>query len=443
MKTMKKWKLISFTLCLLIIATLIFPATALARSSNVKDTVNEGEVLNQNVVLYGTSVKMAGVINGDLVAVGTDVNINGKVNGDVAVVGKNVVLNGPVSGNIYISALFLIVGPQASIGQDVYFFGNSITTQAGSTVSRDLNVIGLESELTGAVNRRVNALVGPVTLVQKIYDFLVSKGWWPKSLQINPSSFQDGPKQAAPVIAFGLSSTRNLAMAPASYADGSIVNSVSASQSSARTNAIDVQKVQAWGVSLLRNLVALLLLGLLTVWLAPMQLSMASEQTRIRPWRSLLAGLLVFVLGWIVALLIFVLVLALALFFYWVSLPTLGFFTGTIGLMTLGVVLSIFWLSIAYFSKIVIAFLVGSLIFKRFLPKYAQTRIWPFLTGVVIYALLASIPYLGWLIAVVATLFGLGAIWLLSVSRKQPDAESDAQLATAAESPDLSVAPEG
>ena len=111
----------------------------------------------------------------------------------MAVIGKNVVLNAPISGNIYISALFLVVGPQANIGQDVYFFGNSINTQAGSTISRDLNVIGLESELTGAVNRRVNALVGPVTLVQKIYDFLVSKGWWPKSLQINPSSFQDEP----------------------------------------------------------------------------------------------------------------------------------------------------------------------------------------------------------------------------------------------------------
>ena len=53
MKTMKKWKLIILTLCLLIIATLIFPATALARGNNVKDTVNEGEVLDQNVVLYG------------------------------------------------------------------------------------------------------------------------------------------------------------------------------------------------------------------------------------------------------------------------------------------------------------------------------------------------------------------------------------------------------
>ena len=389
------------------------------------------------------SVTMAGVINGDLLAIGTDVKINGEVNGDVAVIGKNVVLNGPVSGNIYISALFLVVGPQASIGQDVYFFGNSITTQAGSTISRDLNVIGLESELTGAVNRRVNALVGPVTLVQKIYEFLVSKGWWPKSLQINPSSFQDGLKQPAPVMAFGLASVRNLTLAPSSFADGSAINAVSASQAPARSNAIDVQRVQAWGVSLLRNLVALLILGLLVVWLAPMQLSMASEQTRIRPWRSLLTGLLVFVLGWIVALLILVLVMALALFFYWVSLPTLGFFTGAIGLMTLGVAVSIFWLSIAYFSKIVIAFLVGSLIFKRFFPKYAQTRIWPFLTGVIIYALLASIPYLGWLIAVIATLFGLGGIWMLSGSRKQPEVQSDAQLEPVAESPDLSVAPEG
>lgn len=443
MKTMTRWKLISLTLCLIIIATLIFPATALARSNNVKDTVNEGEVIDQNVVLYGTTVKMAGVINGDLVAIGTDVNINGAVNGDVAVIGKNVILNGPVSGNIYISALFLVMGPQASIAQDVYFFGNSITTQAGSAITRDLNVIGLESELAGVVNRRVNALVGPVTLVQKIYDFLVSKGWWPKSLQIKPSSFQDGSQQTAPVIAFGLTSIRNHALAPASYADGSTVNAVAASQSSAQANAIDVQRVQAWGVSLLRNLVALLILGLLIVWLAPMQLSMASEQTRIRPWRSLLAGLLVFVLGWIAALLIFLLVLALALFFYWVSLPTLGFFTGAIGLMMLGLALSIFWLSIAYFSKIVIAFLVGSLIFKRFIPKYAQTRIWPFLTGVVIYALLASIPYLGWLIAVIATLFGLGAIWMVSFSRKHPAAQSDVQLETSAESPDLSVSPEG
>jgi hypothetical protein len=384
------------------------------------------------------------VINGDLLAIGNDIKINGEVNGDLVVIGKNVLLNGPVSGNLYISALFLVVGSQASVGQDVYFIGNSINTQVGSTINRDLNVIGLESELTGTVNRRVNTLVGPVTLVQKLYEFLLSKGWWPKSLQINPSAFQFGPQQhPAPVIAFGLSSLWNHASSTSTASNGATLNTIIASPASAQANALDTQRLQTWGVSLLRNLVSLLILGLLIVWLAPAQLSMASEQTRLKPWRALLTGLLVFILGWMVALLLLLLVLALAFFFYWVSLPTLGFFTGAIGLMTIGFALSIFWLSIAYFSKIVIAFLVGSLIFRRFIPKQAHSRILPFLTGVFIYALLASIPYLGWLVAVVSTLIGLGAIWMLSSQRNQQESLPDVKIDNAVEGSELSIAAEG
>ncbi len=440
MKTMKKWKLIILTVCLLFTAALIFPSAALASGKNLSDTVNQGEVLDQNVILNGTSVVMDGVINGDLLAIGNDININGEVNGDLAVIGKNVTLNGPVSGNIYISALFLVVGPEASVGQDVYFIGNSINTHAGSTINRDLNVLGLESELSGTVNRRVNALVGPVVLVEKLYNFMLSKGWLPESLQIKPRTFQDVPgQQPAPGLAFGAASIRNLILISSSPGNKSTLNAAA----SAHAKAIDVQRLQAWVVPFLRNLVSLLILGLLIIWLAPAQLNMASEQTRLKPWRALLTGLLVFVLGWIVAILIFVLVLALAFFFYWVSLPNLGFFTGVFGLMALGFALSIFWLSIAYFSKIVIAFLIGTLIFKRFLPQRTRAKIWPFLTGVFIYALLASIPYLGWLIAVITTLFGLGAIWMLSNTRRMPELQPDSQMENTGEGQELSVAPEG
>jgi hypothetical protein len=444
MKTMKKRKIILVSFCLLITASLIFPTIAFARGENLTDTINEGEVYDHSVVLHGPTVTMEGVVNGDLFAIGTDVKINGEVNGDLAVIGKNVTLNGQVSGNLYISALFLVVGPQASLGQDVYFIGNNINTQAGSTISRDLDVVGMESKFSGEVNRRVNALVGPLNIVNKLYEFLLSKGWFPKSQQIRPGSFQDGLEQRPDqVIAFGLTVLRNFTGIPSSTIVGSSLDSVSVSQVSKQSNAIDVQRLETWGVSLLRNLVALLLLGLLIIWLAPGQLSLASEQTRTRPWRALLTGLLVFFLGWVVALLLVVLILALAFFFYWISLPNLGFFTGAIGLLTLGLAMSIFWLSIAYFSKIVIAFLVGMLIFKRFFPKYAQNRIWPYLTGVVIYALLASIPYLGWLIAVVATLFGLGAIWMLSNTRKQSDTPPEAQLQEGGEGQDSPVVTEG
>jgi hypothetical protein len=424
MKTIQNRKLKLFMICSLLVVILMFPTTALAQGSNIKDTINQGEVVDQNTVLYGPSVVMDGTVNGDLVAIGNDVKINGTVNGDLAVIGKNVFLNGPVTGSVYISALFLVVGPQASVERDVYFFGNSIQTQAGSTIKRDLNAIGLESELAGNVDRKVNTLIGPVTLVTKVYNFLVSKGWWPKSLQIGPRSFQDRFGNPAAGIAFGLSSMQNLLRLSGVPAPGTLQNSTAAVQSTQHAYAIDTARLQTWFVSLLRTLISLLLLGLLLVWLVPAHLGLAREQARIKPWRALLYGLLVFVFGWLVALLATILFLALAFFFYWVSLPTLGFFTGAFGLMAVGIALSLFWLSIAYFSKIVVAYLIGSLIFRRFIPSHAQSRVWPLVLGVVVYALLASIPYLGWLIAIIATLVGLGAIWMLATSRRLPEPQT-------------------
>jgi hypothetical protein len=443
MKTINHRKLPIIFIFLLLAIILLFPGTALARGSSVTDTVNQGEVLDQNTVLYGQSVQMDGVINGDLVAIGNDIKINGEVNGDLAVIGKNVLLNGPVTGNVYISAVYLVVGPEASVERDVYFIGNSLKTQPGSTINRDLNAIGLESELTGNVNRKVNTLVGPVLLVQKLYDFLVSKGWWPKSLQINPSSFQDGlDKQTGLGLAFGLTATKHLVALSPPTVNGTLMSTVSPSRLLQPASAIDVERVQSWAIALLRNLVTLLILGLLITWLVPHQLNLTKEQARLRPWRALLNGLLVFVLGWLVALLAFIVVIALAFFFYWISLPNLGFFVGAFGLITIGLALSLFWLSIAYISKIVVAFLLGSLIFKRFIPSLAQSRVWPLVVGVILYALLASIPYLGWLIAVVSTLIGLGAIWMLTGRRQLAEPKPVEEPSPAEDSQALNAVPE-
>jgi hypothetical protein len=63
--------------------------------------------------------------------------------------------------------------------------------------------------------------------------------------------------------------------------------------------------------------------------------------------------------------------------------------------------------------------------------------------GEVLMTLLASIPYPGWLISVIGTLFGLGAIWMLSSPGKQPEDHSEAELQPAGESHDMSVASEG
>jgi hypothetical protein len=98
-----------------------------------------------------------------------------------------------------------------------------------------------------------------------------------------------------------------------------------------------------------------------------------------------------------------------------VTLANMGFLLGTLGLTGLGLGVSVFWFSIAYVSKLIIAILVGRLLLQRLAPRYAQSNLWPTLLGIVLYALVASIPYLGWVVATIVTFFGLGALWAVSV----------------------------
>jgi len=194
---------------------------------------------------------------------------------------------------------------------------------------------------------------------------------------------------------------------------------------------IDTERLKTWGTALLRNLIALLGLGLLVIWLMPDPFIWASEKIKQAPWRMALSGLTFYVGGWFVALLAFVLILALAIFFYAVSLPNLGFLLGTLGLTGLGLGVSVFWLSITYLSKLIIALLIGRLLLQRFAPRYLHSNLWPLLLGVVLYALVASIPYLGWVVATLVTFFGLGALWVVAVqpSIQQPIIESPPALA--------------
>ena len=67
---------------------------------------------------------------------------------------------------------------------------------------------------------------------------------------------------------------------------------------------------------------------------------------------------------------------------------------------------------VLFCSKLVAAFLIGRLILTPLSPRTADTKVWCILLGVLVYLLLAAIPYLGWLAAVSATFFGLGAIWM-------------------------------
>ena len=165
MKTNQNWKLLPLLLCLIIAVTFMFPTSALAQGIAIEGKVGKGEVLDQNLILYGQDVVMDGVIHGDLLAFGKDVTINGQVDGSLVIIGQNVSVNGPVGGSAYVASLTNKLGSQANIVRDLYYIGTNLETQAGSTIGRDLKAISLDANLSGTVNGQVNALVGPVNLI--------------------------------------------------------------------------------------------------------------------------------------------------------------------------------------------------------------------------------------------------------------------------------------
>jgi hypothetical protein len=105
-------------------------------------------------------------------------------------------------------------------------------------------------------------------------------------------------------------------------------------------------------------------------------------------------------------------ILAIGIF---LSLVTLGGLARTIfgvGFSGLGLVTALFSLLVGYGSKLIVAYLIGELILAAAARNLNGRRYWAVVLGVVIYSLVRSVPFLGWVIGVLATLFGLGAAWL-------------------------------
>jgi len=84
-----------------------------------------------------------------------------------------------------------------------------------------------------------------------------------------------------------------------------------------------------------------------------------------------------------------------------------------VGVVLVSSMMLAFNVSVSYVSKILVGYLVGQLLLARIKPDLAEGRFWPLLLGVVMFAILWSIPILGTIVNIVVILFGLGALWLL------------------------------
>jgi hypothetical protein len=303
-----------------------------------------------------------------------------------------VAISGKISGTTYVAAVALTLEPTAVLQRNLYFIGLSLEALPGSTIQRDLLTFTLGATLNGTISGNTNATIGLLNLVKIIVGAL-------------GGSFQ------IPVL--GPTPT---SMIPAGVGAGLLASPLAAFLPASPTPAAtDATPWLTWLLAWLREFAVLLVLAAICYWLLRRPLNSASQALRANPLLGLGSGLLWLLLV-INIFLAIVLVAALVL--------VIGFWLGTLGvwvfalsfmLLTLAS-LSFFavglWFVAAYGTKIIVAYMVATWLFEKIIPKVAVPHYVVLAVGLLLYVLLHSIPTLGWVLGVLVTAWGLGALWL-------------------------------
>jgi cytoskeletal protein CcmA (bactofilin family) len=397
------------------IFSVVSPAHAQGISISVDDSVASGEVVENDAFLAGTTVRVDGDVIGDVFAAGSFVEVNGNVDGSLVAVGQNVVINGAVGGTVYVAAVTLDLGPEAELGRNVYFIGASVNTEEGSVVGRDLVVASMGANLSGEIDRNTVGMIGPWELFKWFMD-LIGRPVFEPGTSSSSSGFSERA-EAKPVMFSGFVPPINSllpidSIQSVSAGNGKIIEADQMAQSS---SGVDTEQVTEWLRGILEEFITLLIFGLLGIWLFASFLKRSGEKLEAKPLKSTGIGLLALVIS--VALIGVVILVAVLILMLGVGLGALGLWdlawgVWGVGFSSLGLA---FWLSllfVSYGTKVIVAFLVGTLILRRLAPNSVQYKILPLLLGLLIYVLLAWVPYFGWVIAVLVNAVGLGAAWL-------------------------------
>lgn len=399
-------------------------------------TIGKNEVIDDDLIITGQTVIVDGTVNGDLVVTGGTIVINGTVNGSLLMAGQSMTINGTVGGSLYDAGASLTLGPQAVIARNLFFGGYSLMTAPGSVVKRDGAMGGYQAILKGEIQRDLRAGLGALALDGSVGrnayvavadpSTTVQPTFWRSFTETElPATIQPGLRiGAAAKIAGKLNYTSPSEQAGAIGAQplGGVAYS-KPTPNAMGGNAAMLTPVQppnpgaGWIWSRLRELVTLLAVGGLALWLLPKLFQRVVAHVRADPLPSTAWGFAVLILGYLAAFLATALFIVLIIGLGRLTLAGLAwgaFWSGTVGL---GAFFTFFTISVAYGSKLVVAYPVGRWLLHRFQGETAAQLTgwqqgWPLLLGVVLYVLVAGIPYLGFVVSVVVTLLGLGAMWL-------------------------------
>lgn len=390
---MRKIKIFGF--CFLVALLFLSPMAtgAVADQADENVYIGPGEVLNQNVFKAGNTVIIEGEINGDLFVAGNvisikgpiagsifvagnSVNISSKVGGSIFAAGNSVVISGEVDGsiraagsnltidakvmeNVLSAGANLNLSNQSSVGWDALLAGASINTNG--PIARNAEFYGssvvVNSQIAGNVKVELDG-ESPLTLLPgtKILGNLEYKAPKEELLQIQEGAEVVGETNFN-VFDEGGKEDRDKAFSA------------------------------FFSVAKLIWFFSLLIVGLIAIAALKKPTKDIAEEIVQNPLKSIGWGLVYFVVTPIIAFL---------LLFTIIGIP-------------LSLIIIVFYIASLYLVKIFIAIAIGAWLINLINKKKEPGLGWSLVLGLIVFFILTMLPFIGWIIKLVAVWWGLGA----------------------------------
>jgi len=359
-----------------ILMTFFTSAPVLAADLRSGDTVTvaSGDVVDDDLYIAGGSIVIDGTINGDLWAVGRDVTVNGTVNGSLVAVAQTVDVNGQVGHAVRVAGETLHI--RGDVGGDLIAFGGTLNVASTAVIGGDLLLGVGNARIDGLIEGDVKGGGGEVTIaggVQGDVELQVD------NLTVAPTANIQGD--------LTYTSKNEADIESGAQVVGATTHNVPEVEEAA-----EAATAVAIAGAVMGKVVAflmILVIGIITVLVAPRRLVSVADSIRTRPLPSL---------GWGAVVVFAAPIAAIVVCFTVIGIP--------VGLIVLAL-----WGIAIYLSQIPVALLIGLLITRRSGEMQSKGLLVGALAlGLVILVVLRAIPFLGFWVGLATALFGLGAV---------------------------------
>ncbi len=366
---------------------LMIPLGVSAFELKKADSLLIEENINDNVYALANEITVNGKIDGDLICLTKDLRIKGEITGDVICATQNASLGGTILGDLRIAA-----GEKAVVSGKVKGNANVLSQKFSmprlSSVGKSLLLMADEAVVDGSVEKNVEGAVLRANIAGHIggdVDLEMGGKEIKEPLSINKQAYIGGNVSYR-------SANKKINISEEAYINKSVNHEF---------KKIKEKEKNPFGFGWFYSLVFCLLLGLLTAWLLKKYLPEIDKKMTEKADHCFVWGALSFILA---PILLFFLLLTI------VGIP-------------LALLAGFLWLLILLLSRLLAGIWIGQKILKK--TKIKKNNLFlSTLIGITTLKLITTIPYIGQLLGLLATIWALGSLWLIFKEKRQKNPRS-------------------